>query len=132
LYDKKCKAIQIKPPQDNTTAEVNKLMEGEIVICKLCHKEGHKSYQCKAKTGDKQRQKLKQKPTRKISNTYINKVNKKVATPYLIKKKKNGKMVTIKANKQANKGKEAKHIWVLKKIISIIKSTKKVWISRGK
>jgi hypothetical protein len=59
-------------------------------------------------------------------------VNKKVATPYLIKKKKNGKMVTIKANKQANKGKEAKHIWVLKKIISIIKSTKKVWISRGK
>jgi hypothetical protein len=132
LYDKKGKAIQIQPPQDNTTAGVNKLMEGETMICKLCHKEGHKSYQCKAKTGDKQRKKLKQKPTRKISNTYINKVNKKVATPYLIKKKKNGKMVTIKANKQANKGKEAKHIWVLKKIISIIKSTKKVWISRGK
>jgi hypothetical protein len=39
-------------------------------------------------TGDKQRQKLKQKPTSKISNTYINKVNKKAATPYLIKKKK--------------------------------------------
>jgi hypothetical protein len=132
LYDKKGKAIQIQPPQDNTTAGVNKLMEGETMICKLCHKEGHKSYQCKAKTGDKQRKKLKQKPTRKISNTYINKVNKKVATPYLIKKKKNGKMVTIKANKQANKGKGAKRIWVLKKIISIIKSTKKVWISRGK
>jgi hypothetical protein len=105
-------------------------MEGETVICKLCHKEGHKSYQCKAKTGDKQRQKLKQKPTRKISNTYINKVNKKVATPYFIKK--NGKMVTIKANKQANKGKGAKRISVLKEIISIMKSTKKVWISRGK
>jgi hypothetical protein len=132
LYDKKCKAIQIQPPQDNTTAGVNKLMEGETMICKLCHKEGHKSYQCKAKTGDKQRKKLKQKPTRKISNTYINKVNKKVATPYLIKKKKNGKMVTIKANKQANKGKGAKRIWVLKEIISIMKSTKKVWISRGK
>jgi hypothetical protein len=132
LYDKKGKAIQIQPPQDNTTAGVNKLMEGETMICKLCHKEGHKSYQCKAKTGDKQRKKLKQKPTRKISNTYINKVNKKVATPYLIKKKKNGKMVTIKANKQANKGKGAKRIWVLKEIISIMKSTKKVWISRGK
>jgi hypothetical protein len=39
---------------------VNKHMEGETVICKLCHKEGHKSFQCKVKTGDKQRQKLKQ------------------------------------------------------------------------
>jgi hypothetical protein len=40
-------------------------------------------------TGDKQKQKLKQKPSSKISNTYINKVDKKAATPYLIKKKKN-------------------------------------------
>jgi hypothetical protein len=68
---------------------VNKPVEGEPVICRLCHKEGHKSYQCKAKTGDKQKQKLKQNPTSKISNTYINKVDKKAATPYLIKKKKN-------------------------------------------
>jgi hypothetical protein len=59
------------------------------VICTLCHKEGHKSYQYKAKIGDKQKQKLKQKLTSKISNTYINKVDKKAATPYLIKKKKN-------------------------------------------
>jgi hypothetical protein len=72
---------------------VNKLVEGETVICRLCHKEGHKSYQCKAKTGDKQKQKLKQKPTSKISNTYINKVDKK-----------NGMVIAIKANKQANKG----------------------------
>jgi hypothetical protein len=77
LYDKKGKAKQIQSPQDNTTAGVNKPIEGETVICRLCHKEGHKSYQCKAKTGDKQRQKLKQKPTSKISNTYINKVDKK-------------------------------------------------------
>jgi hypothetical protein len=34
-------------------------MEGETVICRLCHKEGHKSFQCKTMTGDKQRQKLK-------------------------------------------------------------------------
>ena len=73
------------------------------MICRLCHKEAHKSYQCKAKTGDKQKQDL--KPTNKISNTYINKVDKKAATPYLIKKKKNGKVIAIKANKQANKGK---------------------------
>jgi hypothetical protein len=90
LNDKKGKAKQIQPPQDNTT-----------MIYRLCHKEGHKSFQCKAMTGDKQ----KQKPTSKISNTYINKVDKKVATPYLIKKKKNGNVIAIKANKQANKGK---------------------------
>jgi hypothetical protein len=29
-------------------------MEGENVICRLCHKEGHKSFQCKAMTRDKQ------------------------------------------------------------------------------
>jgi hypothetical protein len=67
LYDKKGKAKQIQPPHDNTTEEVNKPVEGETVICRLCHMEGHKSYQCKAKTGDKP----KQKPTSKISNTCI-------------------------------------------------------------
>jgi FtsZ-binding cell division protein ZapB len=126
VYDKKGKAKQIRPPQDNTTVGVNKPMEGETVICRLCHKEGHKSFQCKAMIGDKQRQKLKQKPTSKISNTYINKVDKKAATPYLIKKKKNGKVIATKANKQANKGKGAKRIWVPKEIISTMKNTKKV------
>jgi FtsZ-binding cell division protein ZapB len=67
LYDKKGKAKQIQPPQDNTIAGVNKPMEGETMICRLCHKEGHKSFQCKAKTEDKQ--KLKQKPRSKVSNT---------------------------------------------------------------
>jgi hypothetical protein len=78
-------------------------VEGETVVCRLCHKEGHKSYQCKARTNKKQ----KKKATRKISNTYINKVDKKDATPYLMKKKKNGKVIAIKDNKQANKGKGA-------------------------
>jgi hypothetical protein len=50
LYDKKGKVKQIQPPQDNTIARVNKPMEGKTVICRLCHKEGHKSFQCKAKT----------------------------------------------------------------------------------
>jgi hypothetical protein len=132
LCDKKGKAKQIRPPQDNTTTGVNKPMEGEIVICRLCHMEGHKSFQCKAMTGDKQKQKLKQKPTSKIFNTYINKVDKKTATPYLIKKTKNEKVIAINANKQANKGKGAKRIWVPKEIISTMKSTKKVWILKGK
>jgi hypothetical protein len=79
-----------------------------------------------AKTGDKQ--KLKQNPISKFFNTYINKVDKKAPTPYLIKKKKNEKVIAIKANKE----KGAKHIWVQKEIISTMKSTKKVWIPRGK
>jgi hypothetical protein len=87
LYDKKGKDKQIQPPRDNTTAGVNKPVEGKTMICSPCHKEGHKSFQCKAKIGDKQKQKLKQKPTSKSSNSYINKVDKKAATPYLVKKK---------------------------------------------
>jgi hypothetical protein len=55
LYNKKRKAKQIQPPKNNTSAGVNKHVEGKIVICRLCHKEGHKSYQCKAKTGDTQK-----------------------------------------------------------------------------
>jgi hypothetical protein len=50
LYDKKGKAKQTQPPQDNTTAGVNKPREGETVVCRLCHKKGHKSYQRKSKT----------------------------------------------------------------------------------
>jgi hypothetical protein len=38
LYNKKGKAKQIQLPQNNTTAGVNKPMEGETVICRLCHK----------------------------------------------------------------------------------------------
>jgi hypothetical protein len=135
--EKSCITRKAKPNKsdlhmDNTTAGVNKPMEGGNVICRLCHKEGHKSFQCKAMTGDKQRQKLKKKPSSKISNTYIKKVDKNAATPYLIKKKKNGKVIAIKENKQANKGKRAKRIWVPKEIISTMKSTKKVWIPKGK
>jgi hypothetical protein len=81
---------------------------------------------------DRDKQKLKQKPTSKISNTYINKVDKKAATPSLIKKKKYGKVIAIKANKQANKGKGAKRIWVPKEMISTMNNTKKVWIPREK
>ena len=71
------------------------------------------------------------KETSKLSNTYTNKVDKKIATPYLLKKKKkNNKVVAIKVNKQTNNG--AKRIWIPKKIISNMKSTKKVWIPKEK
>jgi hypothetical protein len=73
LYGKKSKAKQTQPPQDNTAAWVNKLGEGETVVCRLCRKKGHMSYQCKVKIGEKQ----KKRPTSKISNTYIKKVDKR-------------------------------------------------------
>jgi hypothetical protein len=57
LYDKKGKAKQIQPSQDNTIAGVIKHVEEEIMVCRLCHKEGHKSYQCKVKTREKQKKK---------------------------------------------------------------------------
>jgi hypothetical protein len=53
LYDKKDKAKQIQPPQDNTTAGMNKSVEDETVICRLYRKKDHKFYQCKTKTRDK-------------------------------------------------------------------------------
>ena len=80
--------------------------------------------------GEELRRKRKTKKTSKLSNTYTNKVDKKASTPYLLKKKKNDKVVAIKGYKQANNG--AKRIWVPKEIISNMKSTKKVWIPKGK
>ena len=80
--------------------------------------------------GEKKKEKNK-KQTSKLSNTYTNKVDKKASTPYLLKKKKNDKVVTIKVNRQANTS-GAKLIWVPKEIISNMKSTKKVWIPKGK
>jgi hypothetical protein len=58
-------------------------------------------------------------------------MDKMVATPYLIKKKNNGKVIAIKANKQANKGNRAKRIWVPKKIISTMKSTRRFGSQEG-
>ena len=80
--------------------------------------------------GRNQEEREKQKETSKLSNTYTNKVDKKAFIPYLLKKKKNDKVVAIKVNKQANNG--VKRFWVPKEIISNIKSTKKVWIPKGK
>ena len=92
---------------------MKKLDEGQIVVCYVCHKEGHKSYECKVKNGEGAKKKEK-KQISKLSNTYTNKVDKKASTPYLLKKK-NDKVVAIKVNKQANNG--VKRFWVPKEII---------------
>ena len=81
------KTKQAQLHQDNTIKEVKKLDEGQTVVCYICHKEGHKSYECKVKNGGGAKMK-EQKQTSKFSNTYINKVDKKASTPYLLKKKK--------------------------------------------
>ena len=110
---------------------MKKLDEGQTIVCYVSHKEGHKSFECKVKNGggDKKKEKNK-KETSKLSNTYTNKVDRKTSTPYLLKKKKNNKVVAIKVNKQANNG--VKCFWVPKEIISNMNSTKKVWIQKGK
>ena len=107
---------------------MKKLDEGRTMVCYVCHKEGHKSYECKVKNegGAKKKEK---KQTSKLSNIYTNKVDKKASTPYLLKKK-NDTVVAIKVNKQANN--RDKHIWVPKEIISNMKSIKKVWIPKEK
>ena len=125
------KTEQAQLHQDNTIKGVKKLDEGQTVVCYVCHKEGHKSYECKVKNGGGAKKKEKnKKETSKLSNTYTNKVDKKASTPYLLKKKKNDNVVAIKVNKHANNG--AKCIWVPKEIISNMKSTKKVLIPKGK
>jgi hypothetical protein len=64
------------------------------------------------------------KQTSKLSSTYTTKWTKRYHT-ILAQEKKNNKVISIKINKQANKGKGAKRIWVPKYFISNMKSTKK-------
>ena len=111
LTQVKGKMDQAQHHQDNTVKRVKKLDEEQTVVCYVCHKEGHKSYECKVKNGGGAKKEKKQ--TSKLSNTYTNKVDKKASTPYLLKKKKNDKVVAIKVNKQAING--VKCFWVPKK-----------------
>ena len=87
LTQVKGKTEQAQLHQDNTVKGVKKLDEGQTVVCYVCHKEGHKSYECKVKNGGGAKKKEK-KQTSKLSNTHTNKVDKKAFTPYLLKKKK--------------------------------------------
>ena len=84
LTQVKGKAKQAQLHQDNTIKGVKKLDEGQTVVCYMCHKECHKSFECKMKNegGAKKKDKNK-KETSKLSNTYTNKVDKKASIPYL-------------------------------------------------
>ena len=48
--------------QDNTVKGVKKLDKGQTMVCYVCHKEGHKSYECKVKNrGGAKKKEKKQK-----------------------------------------------------------------------
>ena len=51
LTQVKGKMEQAQLYQDNTIKGVKKLDEGQTMVCYVCHKEGHKSYECKVKNG---------------------------------------------------------------------------------
>ena len=57
----KGKAEQAQLHQDNTIKGVKKLDEGQTVVCYVCHKEDHKSYECKVKNGGGAKKKEKNK-----------------------------------------------------------------------
>jgi hypothetical protein len=55
------KTEQTQLHQDNTIKGVKKLDEGQIVVCYVYHREGHKSYGCKVKNGGGTKKKEKNK-----------------------------------------------------------------------
>ena len=61
LTQVKGKMEQAQLYQDNTVKGVKKLDEGQIMVCYVCHKEGHKSYECKVKNGGGAKKKEKSK-----------------------------------------------------------------------
>ena len=101
---------QAQPSQDNTIKGVTKLEKGFTVVCFKCHKEGHKSYQCKeekihhknlnkgkSKKDYKNHKKNNQEksPYLKASLVYTKPTHKakKKRDHYILKKKNNGKVV---------------------------------------
>jgi hypothetical protein len=73
------KTKQTQLQQDNTIKGMKKLDEGQTVVCYVCHKQGHKPYECKVKNGGEKKKEKNKKQTSKFSNTYTNKVDKKAS-----------------------------------------------------
>ena len=134
------KKRKVKPPQDNGFP-MKKLEKRSTMTCSMCHESGHKSYKCKLRKKKKEgkttttitsttKAKEKKKMTKtSITNTHTRKINEgKEATPYLLKKYHDGKVIAYKI------GVEDKHwnqpIWVPKDIIINMKGPKKVWVPK--
>ena len=101
---------QAQPSQDNPTMGVKKLEKGSTVTCFKCHKEGHKSYQCKeekaqqkssskgnnkGKGNMKAKDEQKKTPHLKASLVYTKPTykNKQKSNHYILEKKKKGNVV---------------------------------------
>jgi hypothetical protein len=136
--------VHVKPPQDNLQESVKKLEKGSNVTCFICHQEGHKSYQCKVDKGKpknlsknnkkngtkKAKEEIKKSPQIKASMMYTKPSHKKKqqANPYVLEKKKNGKVV---AHKQGGKHHGwNRSIWVPKSILEHMDGTQKVWVPK--
>ena len=131
------KKSKVKPSQDNGLP-MKKLEKRSTVTCSMCHESGHKSHECKPRKKKKEDKKkatttMKAKEKKKrtkgkasFSNTHTKKINE--ATPYLLKKNYDGKVIAYKI------GVEDKHwnqpIWVPKDIIINMKGPKKVWVPK--
>ena len=135
------KKSKVKPSQDNGLP-MKKLEKRSTVTCSMCHESGHKSHECKPRKKKKEDKKkatttmtstMKAKEKKKrtkgkasFSNTHTKKINE--ATPYLLKKNHDGKVIAYKI------GVEDKHwnqpIWVPKDIIINMKGPKKVWVPK--
>ena len=134
---------QVQPSQDNTSAGVKKLEKGETVTCFKCHKEGHKSYQCKEKEGkenskpknlnkNKKAKEIKKNtsPYLKASYMYTKPThkNKQKSNHYILEKKKNGKVVAHVMGWRTYGWNRP--IWVPKDIIHTMDGSQKVWIPK--
>ena len=142
---------QVQPSQDNTSAGVKKLEKGETVTCFKCHKEGHKSYQCKekegqakgkengkpknlnkSKKGHKKAKEIKKNtsPYLKASLVYTKPTHKfkQKSNRYILKKKENGKVVAH-AMGWRHQGWNWP-IWVPKEIINTMDGSQRVWVPK--
>ena len=130
------KKSKVKPSQDNGLP-MKKLEKRSTVTCSMCHEGGHKSYKCKLrrkKKEDKKRAtttttsttKAKEKKITSITNTHTKKNNE--ATPYLLKKSHNGKVIAYKVSVSDKHWNQP--IWVPKDIIINMKGPKKVWVPK--
>ena len=120
----------VQPSQDNREDTVNKLEKRSTVTCFKCHQEGYKSNRCpqpKKKFSDERNKK---KLTIKSSLIYTkpNLSNKNKSTSYVIKKKRNGKVVAHKVGKKERSWNRS--IWVSKEVITNMKRLQMVWITK--
>ena len=84
---------------------MKKLDEEQTVVCYVCHKEVHKSYECKVKNGGGAKKKEKNKKEHKQALQHLHQQGgQKSLHTILVKEEKNDKVVAIKVNKQAING----------------------------